>query len=127
MECPIGLGKVYCQDCCFWRHDKCDYDKIMKEMKHCETMERISEQGKELNERVMYKGQPAGMAPGLQAHPVIHSPPRTYDMLLTYGIATSSAWHPRQIFIKIIWSNLKPLSNHGNPDWEWIRERIDDR
>lgn len=36
MECPIGLNKIHCQNCFFWRHAKCDYDKIMQEMKHRE-------------------------------------------------------------------------------------------
>jgi hypothetical protein len=29
--CPIGLGKVHCQKCWFWRGGRCDYRRIMIE------------------------------------------------------------------------------------------------
>ena len=29
MDCPIGLDKVHCQTCYFWRHGKCNYEQIM--------------------------------------------------------------------------------------------------
>jgi len=31
MGCPIGLDKVHCQNCYFWRDVKCDYHTIMRE------------------------------------------------------------------------------------------------
>jgi len=30
-------------------------------------------------------------------------------------------------YYKWLKDNFKSFFNHGNPDWEWIRERIDDR
>ena len=30
-DCPIGLDKVHCDNCYFWRDGKCDYDAIMRE------------------------------------------------------------------------------------------------
>ena len=38
-DCPIGLDKVHCQNCYFWRDGKCDYDAIMRE--HSKKQERI--------------------------------------------------------------------------------------
>jgi len=35
-DCPIGLDKVHCQNCYFWRDGKCDYDAIMREHKTAE-------------------------------------------------------------------------------------------
>lgn len=40
MECPIGLGKVHCQNCRFRRGSKCDYHKVMKEMEVAATRAR---------------------------------------------------------------------------------------
>jgi len=31
-DCPIGLDKIHCQNCYFWRDEKCDYEQIMEEM-----------------------------------------------------------------------------------------------
>ena len=47
MECLIGLGKIHCQNCYFWRDGKCSYDEIIQEMKHRKTMERMLNEGEE--------------------------------------------------------------------------------
>ena len=31
MTCPIGLDKIHCDNCYFWRNGKCDYNAIMRE------------------------------------------------------------------------------------------------
>ena len=31
MGCPIGLDKVDCRSCCFWRDGRCDLEEILKE------------------------------------------------------------------------------------------------
>jgi len=30
-ECPLGLDKIHCHDCNFWRDGKCAHNEIMKE------------------------------------------------------------------------------------------------
>ena len=30
-DCPIGLDKIHCQNCYYWRGGKCDYKRIMEE------------------------------------------------------------------------------------------------
>ena len=30
-ECPLGLDKIHCENCHFWRDGKCAYDEIMQE------------------------------------------------------------------------------------------------
>jgi hypothetical protein len=30
-DCPIGLDKVHCQNCYYWRDGNCDYKRIMEE------------------------------------------------------------------------------------------------
>lgn len=40
MKCPIGLGTVHCRNCCFWRDDLCDYDKIMQEFELASARKR---------------------------------------------------------------------------------------
>ncbi len=48
MECPIELDKTHCQNCNFWRHDKCAYDKIIKEMKRREMTHPLTKRELEL-------------------------------------------------------------------------------
>lgn len=48
MECPIGLPKIHCQNCFFWRDGKCDYDKIMQEMKRHEMTHPLTKRELEL-------------------------------------------------------------------------------
>jgi len=41
-----------------------------------------------------------------------------------------SYWSQKQGMVRVTtWlkDNFNSLLNHGNPDWEWIKERIDDR
>ncbi len=33
MKCPLGLDKVHCQNCYFWRDGKCDHDRVIQEQK----------------------------------------------------------------------------------------------
>jgi len=40
MECPIGLSKVHCENCHFWRNGKCDYDKVMQEWEMADARRR---------------------------------------------------------------------------------------
>ena len=42
-DCPIGLDKVHCQNCYFWRDGKCDYDAVIREYsKKREGLFRVS-------------------------------------------------------------------------------------
>ncbi len=47
-SCPIGLDKVHCQNCYFWREGKCNYDAIMREHSRSskEATERITREEK---------------------------------------------------------------------------------
>ena len=31
-SCPIGLDKIHCQNCYFWRDGKCDYEEVVKKV-----------------------------------------------------------------------------------------------
>jgi len=42
-SCPIGLDKVHCGNCYFWRNGRCDYDAIMREHSSKEATEGAPE------------------------------------------------------------------------------------